>query len=166
MDVSPRDIKYITATDFIERFKKDHAEYVKLWAGLSDDQMLQRPGPQADWSVKDLIAHLTWWQDHMLEWVEMAISGETVVRDETVDEANARVFEEKKDLPLATVMKEWDASYPKVLAVVETMTDEQINDASVVNIEGHALMHFLIGDTFGHYDSHRADLEAYVNSLK
>lgn len=164
--MSPRDIEYITAKDFNERLKIDRADYVQLWAGLTDEQMTQRPGPQDDWSVKDLIAHLTWWQDHMMEWVTMAINGETVVRDETIDEANARVFKEKKDLPLETVLAEWDASFPKVLALVETMTDEQINDASLVNIEGHALMHFLIGDSFGHYDSHRADLERYINSLK
>jgi len=163
--VSPRDIKYITAKDFVERFKKDHAEYMTLWAGLTEAQMTQRPGPQEDWSVKDLIAHLTWWQDHMLEWVKMALDGETVVRDETIDEANARVFNKKKDLPLETVLAEWNASYPTVITLVETMTDEQINDSSLVNIEGHALMHFLIGDTFGHYHSHRADLEGYINSL-
>ncbi len=164
--MSPRDIKYITAKDFIERFKTDRADYVKLWDGLTEVQMTQRPGPQSDWSVKDLIAHLTWWQDHMMEWVTTALSGETVVRDESIDDANDRVFNEQKDALLETILAEWDASYPKVLALVETMTDEQINDASVVNIEGHALMHFLIGDTFGHYDTHRADLEEYINSLK
>jgi len=166
VDVSPRDIKYITAKDFIERLKKDRSDYVMLWDGLTEEQMTQVPGPQADWSVKDLIAHLTWWQDHMVEWVTMAINGETVIRDETIEEVNERVYQEKKDLLLETVLAEWDASYPKVIALVETMTDEQINDSTVANIEGHALMHFLIGDSFGHYDTHRADLVRYVDSIK
>ncbi len=159
-------ITYITGKDLIARVTKERAEFAKLWDDLTDEQMTQRPGPQSNWSVKDLIAHLTWWEQHMVKCVTLATSGGTVVYDETIDEANERVFEEKKDIPLDLVLVEWKASFPTVIKLVESLSDSQINDSSVANIEDKALLNPLIGDTFGHYKMHRNDLEIYVKSLK
>lgn len=159
-------ITYMTGSDLIARAKKDRLAFARMWDGLSEAQMTIRPSVQDDWSVKDLIAHIAWWEYHMADWVTQAVNGETVVRTETVDEANARIFEEKKDLTLAVVLAEFNASFVKVMELVPTLTDEQINDADLVNIEGLALREFLIGDTFGHYGSHWDDLEGYVNQIK
>ena len=157
---------YMTGKDLIERATTVRTEFTSMWDGLTEEQMTQRPGSQDDWSVKDLIAHLTWWQDHMVEWVELAASGGTVIRKHTIDEANARTFNEKKDTSLEDVLAEWDASFPPFIALVEKLSDEQINDKSVATIEDKPLLHFLGGDTFGHYQSHWNDLEQYVNQLK
>ncbi len=158
--------EYMTGSELIAEATKVRAELTSMWDGLTDEQMTCRPGVQDDWSVKDLIAHLTWWESHMVEWVALATSGGTVVRDETIDEANTRIFNETKDTPLDVILAEWDASFPKFIALVKTLSDEQINDATVAHIEGKRCLHFLGGDTFGHYRSHWGDLETYVNSLK
>ena len=36
------------------------------YAGLSGEQLLQ-PGVVEDWSVKDLIAHVSWWEEESLK---------------------------------------------------------------------------------------------------
>ena len=65
--------------------------------------MTRRPGPQPDWSVKDVIAHITWWESAMTNWVSRALTGEMLARTETPDEINARVYADNRDMPLETV---------------------------------------------------------------
>ena len=36
------------------------------YAGLSEAELLQ-PGVTGTWSVKDIIAHVTWWEEEALE---------------------------------------------------------------------------------------------------
>ena len=85
------------ADDLLERARTERAELALLWRGLSDEQMTRRPGPQPDWSVKDVIAHITWWEQSMVNWVKRALSGEMLTRTETPDEINARVHADNRD---------------------------------------------------------------------
>lgn len=77
-----------------------------------------------------------------------------------------QIFKENKDRALSDILAEFENNLPIVETFVSQFTDEQINDATVINISDEALLHYLIGDTFGHYDMHRNDLQSYVGSLK
>jgi hypothetical protein len=59
----------MTPHDLLAQIRKDRAAMAKLWGCLTEEQMTHRPGPQADWSVKDLIAHMTWWESFIMEGV-------------------------------------------------------------------------------------------------
>ena len=45
----------MTSYDLLEKIRQDRAGLALLWSGLTEEQMMQRPGPQADWSVKDIL---------------------------------------------------------------------------------------------------------------
>ena len=44
------------------------------YAGLSDSQLTE-PGVAGDWSVKDIIAHVTWWEEEALRHLPLIIAG-------------------------------------------------------------------------------------------
>jgi uncharacterized protein (TIGR03083 family) len=161
----PDKITFITQEDLLARIQSDRSAFAALWQNLTDERMLQRPGPQDDWSVKDLIAHIVWWENSMLSRVEKALGGEVVELTGTIDEINEHVFQENKDRDLSDVISEFDANMPKLEDFVAQLSDEQINNPDVINIKGHALRDFIIGDTFGHYEMHREDLQNFVQSL-
>lgn len=46
-------------TTFINTLKEARAEWEALLAQVDEDRMLQ-PGAAGKWSVKDIIAHVTW----------------------------------------------------------------------------------------------------------
>ena len=50
------DNTHMAPRDLLERIRKDRAALAALWDGLTEEQMVRRPGPQEDWSVRDLIA--------------------------------------------------------------------------------------------------------------
>lgn len=161
----PEKITYITQTDLLERIQTDRSSFASLWENLSDTQMTERPGPQNDWSVKDLIAHIVWWENTVMSRVKNILAGKDATRSETIDEINERVFQENKDRELSIILSEFNANLPKLESLISRLSDEQINDPNLVNIKDRALRDYLIGDTFGHYDMHREDLQHFVESF-
>lgn len=158
-------ITFMGADDLLERARRERDELTALWSGLSDDEMIRRPGPQSEWSVKDVIAHITWWESAMTNWVSRALTGEMLARTETPDEINARVFADNRDMPLETVLAAFDASFPPLESLLNRLTDDEINDAEVCDIRGMPLLNFIVGNTFAHYADHVEDLRAYVERL-
>ena len=101
----------------------------------------------------------------MTNWVSRALSGEMLARTETPDEINARVFADNRDMPLETVLAAFAASFPALEALLNRLTDDEINDAEVCDIRGMPLLNFIVGNTFAHYADHIDDLRAYVERL-
>ncbi len=159
-------ITYMSGDDLLERARAERAELEALWLGLDNAEMTRRPGPHPEWSVKDIIAHITWWEQSMTNWVSRALTGEMLARTETPDEINARVFEDNRDLPLNTVLEMFGASFPPLENLLLRMTDEEINDPEVADIRGMPLLYFLVGNTFAHYADHVDDLRAYAERVR
>ena len=158
-------IPYMSGTDLIARTKKDRAEFAKLWSGLTESQMTQRPGPQEDWSVKDLIVHIVWWENYMINRIGKIIAGTDSPGERSLEEINAEVLNENKDRTLEDVISDFETNLQRLEIFIAGLTDEQINNADAVDYGGRQLLKFLISDTFGHYDVHRPDLEVYIQEV-
>jgi hypothetical protein len=162
-------ITHMTKDDLLARIRQDRAAFAALWHGLSEAQMTARPAIQATWSVKDLIAHITYWESYMIERVSRLLAGGADKRlrsDEEVDEINANVYAAHKDEALSAVLTAFDASLPRVEALIAPLTDEQINDASLYTGMEIPPLYVIIGNTFGHYRDHVDDLRAYADRLR
>jgi hypothetical protein len=141
------------------------ADFAKKWQGLSEQQMTQRPGISSNWSVKDLIAHILWWEGYTIARVALLAAGEEVVPLENFDGINAQVFDIFKDLPLEHVMAEFEANLPRLEAQINLFTDEQLFDETLYKSHGRSLARYLGGNTVGHYIEHSPDLERYIAAL-
>ena len=155
----------MSGVELLEQAKAERAKLAALWRGLSDAQMTCRPGPQADWSVKDVIAHIVWWEDAMLDLCARALTGADIVIDGTVDDANASAYAEKRDISLAATLADWQDSLARVEVFLAGLSDEQINDSAVCQIFGNPLRRFIVANTSQHYADHIDDLRAYVKRL-
>jgi len=161
------DNTHMAPHDLLERIRKDREALAALWGGLTEEQMVRRPGPQEDWSVKDLIAHTMWWESFILQRVTDLINGAESEPAEHQDVLNARACEQHKDTPLAKVLAAFDANWPKLEALISSLNDEQINTPAYYRTyDGVALLPILGAGTFKHYPSHVTDLRAYVERLK
>ncbi|MCY4466748.1 MAG: ClbS/DfsB family four-helix bundle protein [Chloroflexi bacterium] len=159
-------ITYMTAEDLLARARTERADLAALWQGLNHEQMTRRPGPQPGWSVKDLIAHITWWEQTAANWVSRALTGEMLTRTESPDELNARIFADNRDLPLETVLEMFEASWKPLEELLLRLTDEEINDVEVCNIRDMPLLYFLVGNTFAHYADHVDQLQDYARRAR
>jgi len=151
----------------LDRIHNDRRALAALWYGLTEEQMVRIPGSQQDWSVKDLIAHITWWESFILGRVTGLIKGEKSKPAESQDVLNARAYEQLKDVPLDEVLGAFEANWSKLEALISALSVEQINTPAYYRTyDGIALLPILGAGTFNHYPSHMVDLRAYVDRLK
>ena len=161
------DNPHMTPHSLLDRIHRDREALAALWRGLTEEQMIHRPGPQEDWSVKDLVAHVTAWESFILERMTDLINGEKSEPAEHQDVLNACAYEQHKDSPLADVLAAFDANWPKLEALVSSLNDEQINTPAYYRTyDGIALLPILRAGTFGHYPGHMVDLRTYAERIE
>ena len=86
----------------LKRLEKAWATIKESYAGLSDSQMME-PDVMGNWSVKDILAHVTTWEEEALKYLPLSITGgrpPRYIQYGGIDAFNARMTEQKRDLAL------------------------------------------------------------------
>jgi hypothetical protein len=122
----------------------------KSFAGLTDEQMLL-PGVTGDWTVKDILAHVTWWEEEALKHLPRVLQGERPPRYSVVyggiDAFNALMREQRRDLPLAEVFDHMLATHTRLVEYLQSAPEEQFTTET-------RFRRRLRLDTYSHYPIH------------
>ncbi len=141
----------------IARVEVAWADFHKAYAGLPDDDLLI-PGVTGDWSIRDLIAHVTWWDEEAIAHLPTVLAGGTPPRYSAtwggIDAFNALKTKEKAGLSLDEVRAEADATHQRLLDYLRSVPPERLKGNSKVT-------HRLRLDTYGHYPIHAADIRRW-----
>jgi hypothetical protein len=148
---------------------------------LSDEQMIEpKTIGGGDWSAKDLLGHLAFWEELALEALEDLRAGRTPrVEDafvrgaEGVDELNARNQEITAGQSLNEVRARIAAAHTGIIEAIRTMNDEEWNAKVPYKAERRETVGQMLASIlgapkrpFGHAFAHLPDLEAYIGSVK
>lgn len=138
--------------------RAEHAHLEALLAGISDERQIQ-PGVSGAWTVKDMLAHITFWEQRLIAYVNGARDsliqpGED--EQQGVDRINAEVFAANRARPLAEVRAAFDSSYQQVLALAESLSADDLANEELSSL--------FAGDTFEHYREHSAMLKHWQSS--
>ena len=129
------------------------------YAGLSDAQLVQ-PGVVEDWSVKDILAHVTTWEQEALEHLPHIIAGGTPPRYAAqggIDAFNARATEDGRRMSLAEVLRRRDQTHARLLDFIRSQPEG--------TFEGQTRARRRLRlDTYGHYPEHTATIQAWRNA--
>jgi hypothetical protein len=91
----------------LRRIDRAWRDFQDSHAGLSNEQMLE-PGVTGAWSVRDIIAHVTTWDEEALKHLPLVLKGGKPPRYSLtyggIDAFNALMTEQKKDLSLPEVL--------------------------------------------------------------
>lgn len=119
-------------------------------AGLTDAQLVQ-PGVTGDWSVKDIIGHVTAWEEEALKHLPHILEGKRPPKYADlyggIDAFNALKTEENRARPLAEVLARLDEVHGQLVAAVRAAPDEQI--ATETRFRRRIRL-----DTYSHYPIH------------
>ena len=120
------------------------------YAGLATSRLTE-PGVAGDWSVKDIIAHVTWWENEALRHLPLVIAGGRPPRYSVayggIDAFNAMMAERKRDMSLSDVLTEQDATHRRLLDFIRTVPEDQFTRETRVRRR-------LRLDTYSHYPIH------------
>jgi hypothetical protein len=146
----------VEKAELLRRMQAGYQQFEALLAPLSEVQMTD-PHVNGPWSVKDNLAHLTVWQDYLLSHLQGLLTNqkppEFMPGLSGEDAINERIYQENKDRPLAEVHTAFRASYQRVLAAVEAVSEEALN-VPLPWRSSSPLWPFIVGNTFGHYEEH------------
>ena len=128
------------------------------WRGLQDaldgipEERLTEPNVVGEWSIKDLLGHVAFWDEQAVLAAQRELAGEPR-RELDWEAANARDAAARRDRTLAEQREALDRAHAAVLAILD--------DAPRLDPRSIGLCGCLKGDTYEHYDGHAADLRAW-----
>jgi len=110
-----------------------------------------KPGVTGDWSVRDILAHVSTWEEEALTHLPLILKGGTPprysVRYGGIDAFNARMTEQKASLSLAAVRRQLDETHRRLIDFIQRAPEDQLGGES-------RFRRRLRLDAYGHYPLH------------
>ena len=135
----------------------DWMGFRESYAGLPD-AALTEPGVTGSWSVRDLIAHVTWWEEEALRHLPLILDGGRPPRYSVtyggIDAFNAQMTERKADFSLDEVRAEFAETHRRLVAYLRDVPPEHL-------LGNSRFRRRLRLDTYGHYPIHTADIRRW-----
>ena len=133
------------------------AQLDRAWAALGEayeglaEAHLTEPGVVGDWSAKDVLAHVTTWEEEALKYLPLILEGRRPPRYSTqyggIDAFNAQMTEQKRHLSLAEVLRQLDETHRRLIDYVNSAPEEQFTHET-------RFRRRLRLDTYSHYPIH------------
>jgi hypothetical protein len=119
-----------------------------------------------EWSVKDLIGHLGYWENTVVTLFNALRSGKTPDPFPELDALNAKVLAESRKQSLNEVSRQEKTAYQKVLALVKDATEKELFDPShFAWTGGKPFEEYISDNTYGHYEEHLPELTAWLKRI-
>ena len=151
-------------TDLESAMRAGHARLEKLIDNQTEAEMLA-PRLHGGWSGKDLLAHLGFWEQKMASFCQRLLNGETpreTVGQFNVDAMNAAAFAEHHQQSLEAVSAFERQSFQLLLEQAEKASETDLVDPQRFPwLKGATLGEWIEGNSYGHYEEHRADLAIF-----
>ncbi len=137
----------------------------KEWKGLlssfqgTPQEALFKPNVVGTWSVRDILAHFTTWDEEALKALPLILNDQPLPRYAKyggIDAFNARDWEKKKDLPLDQVKNELMSTHERLVNFLDTVPESQFG-------AGKRFLRRLRLDTFNHYREHTLQILTWRN---
>lgn len=151
----------------------EHERLTATLSGLTDEQLVQ-PGVESDWSVKDVLAHITWWEQWMVQKLDALARGDKIPQLLRPDEdqetglarLNSDIFAAGRDRPLAEVRADFDRSFQQALAAVAALAEHDIFDPQGLGGGlNEAPVYLIASNTYEHYEEHSATIRRWRDTI-
>jgi hypothetical protein len=132
------------------RLEKAWREFEESYAGLSDSEMM-RADVTGEWSVRDILAHVTTWEEEALKHLPTILKGGKPPRYSVthggINAFNAQMTEQKRKLTLADVRQQLANTHRRLIKFVAGVPEEEFRSDT-------PFRHRLRLDTYSHYPKH------------
>lgn len=134
----------------LERIDSRWQALLTSYAGLTESQ-LTAPGVIGTWSIKDIIAHVSVWEEEALTHLPIVLAGRRPPRYSTthggINAFNALMTQRSRDLTLQDVLRRRDDTHRRLLELVARVPEAECGGDT-------RFRRRLRLDTYGHYAVH------------
>jgi hypothetical protein len=128
-------------------------EFVRSYEELSEEDMAL-PGVVGDWSVKDLIAHVTTWEEETLKMLPLIAKGLRTPLYGGVDWFNVESVARKRGLSYDRVSRESTETHQRLISYLEGVPE------NLFATETRFRRRLRLG-TYGHYPEHTRSIQVW-----
>ena len=146
--------------------RNEETQWQALLAAIGEERMTQ-PGVAAEWSIKDIVAHLTGWRRRTVGRFQAALRHEPEsapqwpphLHDD--DEINAWIYAANRDRPLADVLRDSNDVYQQLVDTLAAFPEADLNEPGRFPWLGDEAWN---GPAFfAHFhEEHEADMRAWL----
>jgi hypothetical protein len=160
----------------IKMLTEEFKRWEELLSGISTEQ-ITAPDRIANMSIKDIIAHLTAWQQITVARLEAAQKNRKprylgwppdldIESDDDLDQINAWIYTMYQERPWSAILKEWQERYLHVLILAQLISEENLLSAGKYAwLKEYPLSAVLLG-TYEHHEEHREPLLALLHPIE
>ena len=152
----------------LRNMRREHEALAATLATLTPEQMTT-PGVYADgnqdWTVKDILCHLIWWEQSAFKWFGQPIAVPRSAMPEgnlSEDEENQAIFDSNRDRALDEVLSNFERSYELLMQAMENTSAEKFDQPRASDPDGDPLWESIIGNTYEHYQIHHDSIRAWL----
>ena len=157
----------LTVSELLDLVEETFESWMQLLDSAPSDR-LEEPGVSGNWSLKDIIAHITWHEEQMVEAMEARALIGSEWWELPTHERNAKIYEEHKSAPLQDILDDATATHQQLVHWIGTLTDEEVNEPGRFE---EMPPDWLFGDilaqnTYNHYGDHAASIARWLTNLE
>ena len=151
--------------EVIEALEKGRQTLMEAVKGLGDEALVE-PGVVDQWSIKDLLFHMTMWEAEEVKLLWQASQEQTPstihFSGMSMDEINAAWSAEGKDRELELVWEDFHGVRKQTLRRLSAFTDKDLEDIGRYPwLKEHPLWKWIAEDTFLHEEEHAEQIKKW-----
>jgi hypothetical protein len=142
---------------FLDKVEQAWTGFQESYAGMTEEQMVM-PGVTGEWSVKDILAHVSTWEAESLLHLPVILQGERPPRYSQlyggIDAFNALMTAQWREHSLAEVLTRLQDTHARLMTYLQSVPDVQFATET-------RFRRRLGWDTYKHYPIHTEAIHAW-----
>jgi hypothetical protein len=151
--------KRLRKQELLSEIQRERAALDEALAGLTPRQMTRAGVTRGGWSVKDVLAHLTEWQQMNLDWYAAGLRGEKPAMPapgytlRELPRLNAMIYRKHHRRSLQAVLRDFESHHERIVALIGSLSDTDLVTLGRFSWTGPSwtLSDYLRASTAAHY---------------
>lgn len=158
--------------ELLRNLRREHTSLAELLDALTPAQMTTHGvhgDDGGDWTVRDVLSHLTWWEQSVFGWLDLppAVPRSPIPEgDLTDDQINAAIFAGNNARELTEVLRSFEHSFQQLMRAVEEVSEERLNQPRTSDPGGTPIRELVSGNTYEHYHDHREAIRTWLSTQR
>lgn len=165
----------MTKQELLSHLEASREQFLNCIDDLSENELTE-PGVVGEWSIKDLLAHLSRWEAELIQLLWQVKTNQRpsslhfdprLSDDAFMDEVNLDWFRQAQSRPLERVLEDFHAVRNQTILRIEQFTDKDLFDPHRFPlIKGRTLATYIENDSYGHEEEHLPDVQKWIAQQK
>jgi hypothetical protein len=160
----------------LSKIHESYSRLIDFLVGLDSAQLLESM-EEGGWTIKDILAHVTAWEDVLIRFY---IQGEPIHRMLEIedaqywvmseDEQNERLYQRTRDWTANKVLEHARETHEALMRILEDLAEDRLR-LPPPHLKGEPqstrpLFDFIVGNTYDHYEEHLATVRQIAAQSK